>query len=94
MEVHNNIAYTWAPYICATEAPEANFLNQEHHQDDSAQDFDPDDDAIVENTVYDSDGHALSRERNNCTLWIENPVKWTHFLTDTSYNANTEDTKK
>ena len=80
--------------MCATEAPVANSHNQEHHQDDSAQDFDSDYDFIVETLVHNNDDNSLARKFDNCTLWINQPVNWTCFLTDTSSNTNNEDLKK
>ena len=82
------------PSACAIEAPADNYPNQEHPQDCSAQCFDSDDDVIVETPVHNSEYYVLARERDNCTLWIKQPVDWTRFLTDTSYNNNNEDLKK
>jgi hypothetical protein len=36
----------------------------------------------------------LAMERNNCNLWINQPVDWTSFLTDISSKDKDEDLKK
>ena len=94
MEVRKKISQRRAPSAYAIEAPDANSPNQEHHWDDAAQYFDSDIDFIVETTVHDNEDDALERERENCTLWINQSVDWTSFLTDNSYNANNEDLNK
>ena len=94
MEVRKKIAQKRAPSACATEVPASNSPNQEHHQDDAAQYFDSDDDVIVETPVHNNEEDALARERENCTLWIKQPVYWTRFLIDTFFNTNNEDLKK
>ena len=94
MEVHKKIAQKRAPSVCATEAPAANITNQEHHQDDAAQESDSDNYFIMENKVHNNEDNDLTRDHENCTLWIKQPVNWTHFLTYTSFNTNNEDLKK
>ena len=94
MEVCKKIAHKQASSACATESPAANSTNQEHYQGDSAQDFDSDDDVIVETTFHKNDEDTLAREHENCTLWIKQPVDWTRFLTDAYSNSNNEDLKK
>ena len=74
MRVSKKISQKRAPSECATEAPAANSPNQEHHQDDSTQDFESYDDFIVGNPVNKNEENVLERERDNCTLWIKHPV--------------------
>ena len=90
MEVCKNTDKKRSPSACATEAPAANYPNQENHQDDDAQDFDSDDDDTVETPVHDNEDDALVRECENCNLCIKQSVGWPRFLTDTSSNANNE----
>jgi hypothetical protein len=54
-----------------------------------------DDDAIVEIPVTnDNEDEALVKECEDCTFWMNHPVDWKIFLTDTSSKANHEDPKK
>ena len=62
------IAQKRAPYACDAEVQEANYPNQEHHQNDAAQYFDSDDDVIVKTPIHDNDKDSLARERENCTV--------------------------
>jgi hypothetical protein len=66
-----------------------------NNQDDAAQDCDSDDDVIMDISVTnDNKDEALAMERENCTLWINQPVNWMSFLTNTSSKAKNEDLKK
>ena len=94
MEVRKKIAEKRSLSACATEASADNSTNQEHHQDDTAHEFDSDDDIIVETPVQYHEDNALTRERENFTLWIKQPVNWTRFIIDNSSNTNNEDLNK
>ena len=61
LEVDWKISQKQPPSACAIEAPLANYTNQEHHQDDAEEDFDSDDDVIVETPVHENDDDQLAR---------------------------------
>jgi hypothetical protein len=42
----------------------------------------------------DNEDEAFARDLENCTLWINQPVDWTSFLTNASSQAKDEDLKK
>jgi hypothetical protein len=93
-EVRQNIAEKQAPAAVAAAAPTMDSLNPEHHQDGAAQDFDSDNDVIVEIPVMNNNEvQAMAMTCDNCTLWINQPVAWTNFLTGISSKAKDEDLK-
>jgi hypothetical protein len=91
LEVRQKIAEKRAACDFTAEAPTSNPANQDQHQDDGAADFDSDEDVIVDVPVMnDKEDKALAMERDNCNLWINQPVDWTTFLTDISSKAKDE----
>jgi hypothetical protein len=94
-EVRQKIAEKRAPCAFTAEAPAANPANQDQHQDDGAEDFDSDEDVIVDVPVMNAnEDESLAMERDTCNLWINQPVDWMSFLTNISTKAKDEDLKK
>jgi hypothetical protein len=87
--VRQKMAEKRAPCAFAAESSRANRVNQDQHQDDVAAyfdfDFHSDDDVIVDVPVMnDNEDEDLAMERDNCNLWINQPVDWTSVLTNIS----------
>jgi hypothetical protein len=81
--------------VAQYKVPPTYSLNPEHHQDDAVQDFDSDENVIMDIPVTnDNKDEALAMEQENCTLWINQPVDWTSFPTNAYSKAKNEDLKK
>ena len=89
------IAKKRSPVAIAAEAPAATSAVQENNEEEMEEDFDSDDDIIeAMPELNENMEQALSIERENCNLWINQHVEWNKFLTDKSSSMTEADDLK